>query len=202
MKKETLIIHTNAWPILKGLSTEQLGRLFWALIAYQRDEPLPKLNDVTKMAFDFMAAQLDRDNDKYAQIVEKRREAGRKSAAMRNKSQQPLTSVNHNDNDNVNDNDNDNENDNERYVSLAASPSLSLLPGTEEELREVYGERADALIEDVKAYYSAHPAKAFPGWPVAMAQFDRNQKRWGKAEKQASSHDLAELLGQAFGEVK
>lgn len=194
MKKETLIIHTNAWPILKGLDTEQLGKLFWALMAYQRDEPLPKLNDVTRMAFDFMAAQVDRDNDKYAQIVEKRREAGRKSAAMRNKSQQVLTSVNHNENDNVNDN--ENENVNERYVSL---PSLS--PRDEASLRQVAGDRADALIEDVQRYYSTHPEKQFPGWPIALAQFDSNQRRWGRGNVKPQK-SIEEIAAEAFKDME
>lgn len=64
-------------------------------------------------------------------------------------------------------------------------------------MRSVAGDRADGLIEDVRAYYTSHPEKSFPGWPIALAQFDRNQRRWNKAgPKKAKS--LEELAAEAF----
>lgn len=108
MQKETFIMHADAWRTVQKLNREQRGDLLSALMLYQLGEPLPEMDLATELAFTFMASQMDKDNEKYAEIVEKRREAGRKSAEKRNTSQQVLTSVNHNDNDNVNDNDNDN----------------------------------------------------------------------------------------------
>lgn len=177
--KESFILHTDAWPAIQRLTREQQGDLLAAIMRYQVGEELPHMDSVTAMAFEFIRAQMDRDNEKYDKIVEKRREAGRRSAEARSKSQQVLTSVNHTDTDNVNVNDTDT--DNERYVSLAALPPLSRKD--EESLREAAGDRADGLIEDVKRYYGTHPEKRFPGWPVALAQFDSNQRRWGAAPK-------------------
>lgn len=108
MQKETFIMHADAWRTVQKLSREQRGDLLSALMLYQLGEELPAMDLATELAFTFMASQMDKDNEKYAEIVEKRREAGRKSAEKRNTSQQVLTRVNHNDNDNVNDNDNDN----------------------------------------------------------------------------------------------
>lgn len=173
MKKETLIIHTNAWPILKGLEDVQLGKLFAALMRYQRDEDVPKMDSVTKMAFDFMAAQVDRDNDKYEQTVERRRAAGKAGASARWQTHKSHAINSHNDNDNVNDNVNDN--DNERYVSL---PSLS--PEEEEEIGLEYPEDGERLIEEVRLYYTSHRDKPFPGWTEAVKTFSHNQRRWGK----------------------
>ena len=196
MKKETLIIHTDTWNILKGLEPEQLGRLFWALMAHQREESLPKMDNVTKMAFDFMAAQVDRDNDKYEKAVERRRAAGRAGAAARwqthaNASEGKQT-------DAINGlTDTDTVTDTERYVSLAALPPLS--PRDEASLREVAGDRADDLIADVRTYYETHKEKPFPGWPIALAQFDRNQKRWDKP-KRSKPKSIEELAAEVFGE--
>lgn len=188
MKKETLIIHTDAWNILKGLEDNQLGRLFAALMRYQREEDIPKMDNVTKMAFDFMAAQVDRDNDKYERTVEKRRAAanarwGKQKGDMHMHNLQCHTDT---DTETVT----DAVTDTERYVSLA-----SLSPQAEAELREIYGDRADGLIADVQAHYSAHPEKQFPGWAVAVAQFDRNQARWGRAQ---APKNEADIMAMAF----
>lgn len=181
-----MIIHTDTWNILKGLEDVQLGRLFGALMKYQREEDLPKMDNVTKMAFDFMAAQVDRDNEKYERTVEKRRAAANARWGKQTGNMQMHNLQCHTDTDTVTDTVTDT--DTERYVSL---PSLS--PRDEASLREVAGERADALIEDVRAYYMAHPEKPFPGWPIALAQFDRNQKRWGRgaAKPQKSFEEIA-----------
>ena len=67
--------------------------------------------------------------------------------------------------------------------SEALAPLPPLSRKDEDSLREVAGERADGLIEDVRRYYSTHLDKQFPGWPIALAQFDSNQRRWGAAPK-------------------
>jgi len=189
MKKETLIIHTDAWDILKDLELDQLGKLFSALMKYQRGEELPKMDKVTKMAFDFMAAQVDRDNEKYEKAIERRREAGRRGAEARWQTHKSHAINSHTDTDTVTDTVTDT--DTERYVSLA---SLSAAEG--EELRLIYGERADQLIADVDNYYTTHPEKAFPGWGTAVAQFDRNQKRWGRA---STPKNIDDIMAMAFG---
>lgn len=77
--------------------------------------------------------------------------------------------------------------------------NLSCMPdGMEDELKSLYGDRTDALIADVRRYYEQHPEKDFPGWPVAVAQFDANQTRWGRAKKKQKT--TAELAAELFGE--
>lgn len=61
--------------------------------------------------------------------------------------------------------------------------SLNMPDGMEAELLSLYGDRTTALIEDVRRYYEGHPDKEFPGWKLAMAQFNANQARWGKRSK-------------------
>ena len=83
---------------------------------------------------------------------------------------------------------------------MAALPPLS--PKDEELLRSSAGDRADGLIADVRTYYETHPDKRFPGWPVALAQFDRNQQRWGKAETPKRKKTTEELAEQVFAELE
>jgi len=61
------------------LTDAQLGRLIRILIKYSQHGEQPKFDDpVLEMAFSFMAARDDRENDRYAKICEERRIAGKK----------------------------------------------------------------------------------------------------------------------------
>ena len=55
--------------------------------------------------------------------------------------------------------------------------------GIVEELKPFFGDRTEALLEDVKRYYEAHPEREFPGWAQAVTQFNANQVRWGKKKR-------------------
>ncbi len=191
MKKETFIIHAADWENLTELDDTQLGVLFRALMMNQREEELPKMDRATKMAFKFMAAQIERDNEKYNAIVEKRRAAAQKRWNKGDDMQMHnLQSHSVSDSDSVSVS--VSVSDSERYVSL---PDLS--PRDEASLRQVAGDRADALIEDVQRYYSTHPEKRFPGWPVALAQFDSNQRRWGRGTAKPQK-SIDEIAAEAF----
>lgn len=197
MKKETIIIHTADYESISDLEDEQLGKLFRSLLLSQRGEAVPKMDKQTKMAYNFMVAQIERDNEKYNSIVEKRRAAAQKRWNKGDNMQMhDLHSHSVSDSDSVS----DSVSVSDREISLygAALPPLS--PGDEALLRKNAGdERADALIGDVRNYYTAHPEKHFPGWPIALAQFDANQKRWGTAgrKKQKSIDEIiAEMTAE------
>lgn len=53
-----------------------------------------------------------------------------------------------------------------------------------EELQQLFGEKTEQLLEDVRAYYVQHPEKEFPGWREAALQFNRNQQRWQHRKRQ------------------
>ena len=68
------------------------------------------MDGMTQMAFSFIKAQLDRDNQKYQKMIESRREAGKlggrpKGSASSDKPEEAKKHDNVNDNDNVDDND-------------------------------------------------------------------------------------------------
>lgn len=199
MKKETLIIHTDTWSILKGLKDDQLGKLFTALMRYQREEDLPKMDNVTKMAFDFMAAQVDRDNEKYEQTIERRRAAGKAGASARWQTHKSHAINSHTDTDTVTDTDTDT--DTERYVSLAPAALPSLSPDEEIKIHQEYPEDAERLIEEVRLYYTNHRDKPFPGWFEAVKTFSHNQRRWGKTSApRGSLASMQEILDRVVPE--
>lgn len=205
--KNSFILYTEIWPAIQKLDMEQRGKLFTAIMKHALGEEPEKLDILTDVIFTFIKSQLDRDEQKYQEVCKRRAEYGRRGGlatakqkqakATKSKQDQANQADNDNENDNENDNDNENENDNEAQ----APEGLSLLPGTELELRRKYGEQSDALIEDVRTYYTAHPEKPFPGWPAAVAQFERNQKRWGKTSApRGSLASMQEILDRVVPE--
>ena len=68
--------------------------------------------------------------------------------------------------------------------------------GIRDELLSLYGDRADALIEDVERYYKQHPDREFPGWREAMAQFNANQARWGSSKPKKRRRSVEEILAE------
>lgn len=83
------------------------------------------------------------------------------------------------------------------YNNINNINNLSIMPdGMDERLKALFGDKYDALLEDVRRYYGSHPDKEFPGWEQAMAQFNANQARWGRSDKKkkADSDDWFEGL--------
>lgn len=207
--KNSFILYTEIWPAIQKLDMEQRGKLFTAIMKHALGEEPEKLDILTDVIFTFIKSQLDRDEQKYQEVCKRRAEYGRRGGlatakqkqAKASKSKQDQANQADNDNDNENDNENDNDNENENDNEAQAPEGLSLLPGTELELRRKYGEQSDALIEDVRTYYTAHPEKPFPGWPAAVAQFERNQKRWGKTSApRGSLQSMQEILNRVVPE--
>ena len=203
MSKEAFIIHTDTWPAIKSLDRGQRGDLFTALICHQLEEDLPKMDVQTQMAYMFMAAQMDRDNQKYEAITEKRRQAA--NARWQKNTEQSMQKMQmhnlHYDTDTVTDTDTDTDTERDTDTDApVALPDLSLRD--EKSLRSVAGDRADGLIEDVRAYYTSHPEKTFPGWPIALAQFDRNQKRWGGGRQPKREKTTEELVAEIFKDME
>jgi hypothetical protein len=120
--KNSFLLYTDYMEQIAMLNLEQRGILLTALMQYQMQEDLPEMDDMTKMAFSFISANVRRNNEKYSNIVEKRRKAGRKGAQRRWQNMANVANAGDNDNDNVNDNDNDNVNDSV-YVNEDATPS-------------------------------------------------------------------------------
>lgn len=210
MAKEAFIIHADAWRTIQKLSLEQRGVLLSALMLYQLGEDLPEMDPVTELAFSFMSSQLDRDNEKYDRIIEKRKQAGKKGAEVRwhedsknSKCHQVIASYSHT--DTVTDTDTDtvtdvdiNINNKKVYVpeksetktkrTVFRKPSL-------EEVREYCEERQnDVDPERFIAYYESN------GWKVGR----NNMKDWRAAvrtwERSGSSRKVDRAITAFYEE--
>lgn len=67
----------------KGLSDEQVGKLFRALMQYAGTGEEPELDDMTRMAFDFIAYDIDAGNAGYANKCATNRKNAEEAAAAR-----------------------------------------------------------------------------------------------------------------------
>lgn len=75
--KESFILFTENKEQVDMLTTEQAGILLKAIFCYTSDEPLPDMDPLTKMAFSFIRAAIDRSDDRYQRRVESNRENGK-----------------------------------------------------------------------------------------------------------------------------
>ena len=110
--KNAFLLYKNHAEIFEKLSDEQAGKLIKAIFEYERTGIMPKLEPLLDMAFTPIKQTIDIDAEKYAQKVEKRREAGSKGGKQRvanqaNASKSKQKQANQADNDNDNDKDND-----------------------------------------------------------------------------------------------
>lgn len=77
MKKDSFVLYTEYMEQTELLSMEQRGILLTAIFAYVSDAELPDMDGITKMAFAFIKSRIDKDTEKYAKTIEKRKEAGK-----------------------------------------------------------------------------------------------------------------------------
>ena len=128
--KNSFVIYTDYMEQVELLTMEQRGILFTSIMAYASEKELPDMDGMTKMAFSFIKATMDRDMEKYRQTVEKRKEAGKlggrpkadsssekqSKAKKADGSSEKQSKAKKPDNDSVNDNDNVNVNDKKTYT--------------------------------------------------------------------------------------
>ena len=93
-KPQAIYLYFDSLNELDMLSDEQTGRLLKALLRYGESGETPDFSDdkALMLVFSVMSRKIDRDFEKYAQICEKRKEAGRKGGAPKgnaNASKQP-----------------------------------------------------------------------------------------------------------------
>lgn len=77
MKKDSFVLYTEYIEQIELLSMEQRGILLTAIFAYVSDAELPDMDGISKMAFAFIKSRIDKDTEKYAKTIEKRKEAGK-----------------------------------------------------------------------------------------------------------------------------
>ena len=91
--KDSFIIYTKYEEQISLLSDTQAGILLRALLCYQSEKILPKMDAMTNIVFTVIRQQIDFDNQKYIDICEARRiagsQGGRPSKSHTNKGNKP-----------------------------------------------------------------------------------------------------------------
>jgi hypothetical protein len=130
--KESVILYQSQYDAVKDLSFEDKGRLLDAIFLFISGEDV-SLPPALDLAFRFIRSQIERDQQKYNTIVEKRRMAGHFGGIERAKQMQANLAnaskckqikqdqANQADNDNDNDNDNDTDTDTDNDINKKVS---------------------------------------------------------------------------------
>lgn len=89
-ERRSFILYIDYAEQIEMLTIEQRGILLTAIMAFQTGEDLPDMDPMTKLMFSVVSGAMRRDNEKYEETIEKRREAGRKGglATQANKANQ------------------------------------------------------------------------------------------------------------------
>ena len=204
--KNSFVLYTDYLSHIELLTLEQRGALLTAIMYYASGMELPDMDGMTEMAFSFIRAQMDKDNEKYEKIVESRREAGKKGgrppeekanafSEKQNKSKkangfsEKQTKAKKPDNDNVDVNVND-----RKENSLSGVKEKRFAPPTPDEVQEYakqngYDVGADRFVN----FYESK------GWMIGknrMKDWRAAVRNWARSERQGMAAD-AQRQGMA-----
>ena len=115
--KPNIILYLSYYDSIKNMTERQKGQLLDLLFLYQLGEDLPNVDPVVNMAFSFISADIRRNNEKYEDISEKRRAAGKKGVEAKKKASKLANEANackENVNVNVKENETENVKDKEK----------------------------------------------------------------------------------------
>ena len=138
MTKNSFVMRTGYYDIVKDMSDKQAGQLLKAIVNYVATKEIPELTDVeVKMAFRFVKQDLDYDEQRYLARVEHNRKVAKLGGAPKgnkNAQKQP-NGLKNNPNDilgykttlNDVDSDNDVDNDNDIHTSINTCENNKLL---------------------------------------------------------------------------
>ena len=137
--KGSFVLYFDYRKHLEFLTDAECGKLFKALLDYGETKKEPELEGAARMAFSFIACQMDRDAEKYAETCRKRSEAGKKGGRPKsNASDEEAKKANgfskkqseakkpDNDTDTDNENDTDTDNDTDTttpYIPQGGTPN-------------------------------------------------------------------------------
>lgn len=210
MKKESFIVYTRFYKPIQRLTDEQLGRLFRALFEYNSTDESISVDEDIEMAFGFFSNQMDIDNAKWLEKVEKLRANAKASKSKQllpnaTKSNQ-IALVNVNENVNVNDNVNVIKEKDKEKVAVAplapkSSPIKRFVKPTLLELQQYCQEarlhiNCDAFLD----YYEAN------GWKVgrdSMKDWRAAARNWARRqvpEKRSNIVDNIHNIGDFSNE--
>lgn len=129
MQRDSFIFYKDWANVLSDLPNDLRLEVYDAIIGYGLSGETKDLKPMAKIAFGFIKQDIDRNNVKRNEFIEKQISNGKKGGRPKNPKNPSLfleTQKSHNVNGNVNVNDNENENENEERKDKSFSkPSVS-----------------------------------------------------------------------------
>lgn len=162
--KDSFILYTKYGKQIQGLTMEQRGVLFTAILMHESGEPIPEMDACTQMAYSFICVDLDDNRQKYEEkcainaangakggrppksgIKQTVNEKTEKTERFSVKRTQPKKADN--------DNDNDNDMKKNKKHTFGEYKKVSLTDAEHRKLISEFGEReTDQAIEFLDAY--------------------------------------------------
>ena len=93
MQNNTFIFNIEWYTVLLEYPAEVRFEVYEAIMRYAASGTLPELKPLAKMAFSFIKKEMDYNRRQYEETVEKRREAGRRSAEAKANARQQSQQV-------------------------------------------------------------------------------------------------------------
>jgi len=199
-EKKSFILYQEYEQHFALLSNEDSGKLIKAIFEYNKTGNAPNLQPLPHMAFISMKSALDRDMEKYQNVVKQRSYAGKKSGEARakkktngtkqtnvNSVERKQTNVNSverkrtklTDNENVNDNENENVNDNvNESVSVNVNESENVIT------------HASVLDISLTKFINAFPNKKLDGELLPEHNIDKLINAINKSKFLKTSNNL------------
>ena len=187
--KNSFVMYTDYQEQLELLTMEQRGYLLTAIMAYVSGDQMPEMDGITRMAFSFIRAGIDRDAEKYQKTVEARQEAGKlggrpkangfsekqTKAKKANGFSEKQTKAKKPDNDNENDSVSENDTENIKTRGRFTPPTIQELDAYITE----HGYHVDA--EKFLDYYNSNGwmvgKNHMKDWKAAVRNWSRNQRQ-------------------------
>ena len=212
--KSSFILYLSSRKQWSLLNYEQKGRLIDALFDYVENGTQIQTDDgMLMMAFSFIADQIDRDTEKYANRCKKNKQiADEREQRRRNERDNKDTNVHERERtsefatDNDTENDSDFENDNECDIKSADKPrrthASKFIPPTVEEVRAYCKERGNQI--DAERFVAYHAEKGWKirgtpitDWKAAIVKWEQVEKQQRMADKtnqpRDSSFDISDF---------
>ena len=223
-EKKSVILYTEWAQPLKALSLEDKGRIFDAILSYSETGETPHFDSAAaEMAFSFIRLRLDVNARKWADVRQKRREAGRLGGKRRQANQanqanatfakqnQANQAVNVNVNANVNANVSSNEDIYMGADKPPAPPSSSgrkrFAPPTLEEVAAYCSERHNSVSPSAFVdYYEARgwkygTGKPMVNWKAAVRTWEQKDKERARTQGSQAGESAAEANARIFDEL-
>ena len=184
MIRESFIIYTRFYKPIQKLTDEQLGRLFRALFQYNSTDESICVDEDIEMAFGFFSNQMDIDNTKWQEKVEKLRANAKKS---RSKQLQPNATKSNQIglvNENVNVNVNENVNNPLTPLKGETLPQKRFIKPTRQEVAAYAASlhyanfNADAFCDFYDSKGWKVGSEGMKDWKAAVRNWQRNNKNF------------------------